>query len=290
MRPISRAIDRFCAKHRRFGIPRLMLGIVGLTAMTLVLLMMDRTKSLTAFMMFSPARILKGEVWRLFTWLILPNSSNLLRTGLALYFYYFIGNTLEREWGAGRFTIYYFTGVVLNIIYGFITWAIMPIGMRLDPFYLNLSMFFAFAVRFPDQKIMLFYLIPVKIKWLALVDAALFLYGIVSALFAQAYMLAFLPVIAILNFFLICGSELIDYLRRNTRLFRNRKTSSNVVDFRKAAREAKKRADSAEYRHKCEVCGKTDKTDPELTFRYCSRCEGYHCFCEEHINNHTHVQ
>jgi hypothetical protein len=269
-----------------------MLYIVAASAAAYLLGMMDTTGSFYGYLRFSPPDILRGELWRLVTWLLLPGSGGLLGTAIALYFYYFIGSSLEREWGAGKFTIFYLSGVALNVVYGFLAWGLFPGGrvlagsLLLDAFYLNLSMFFAFGALFPEQTILLFFIIPIKIKWLALLDAAIFLYSVVSALAAGAWFSAVLPVVAILNFFLICGAELVSYLRA----LRPRRRPSNVVNFRQAAREIKKRQEGADYRHKCAVCGRTDRDSPGLEFRYCSRCEGYHCFCEEHINNHVHFQ
>jgi hypothetical protein len=269
--------------------------IVTISAVVLVVSWLDKTGGgFRELLTFYPDRIARGELWRIITWVFIPSGggtgfTDLLWGAVSLYFYYFIGKTLEHEWGAGKFTIFYASGVVLNIVYGLIVWFVFysQIGpaakflfVGFGPAYINLSMFFAFAVLYPDMKIMLFFIIPVKMKWLALVDAALFLYTVIAALAAGQFLLAFLPVVAIANFLLFCGIP-------NFRLFRAR-AKSNVIHFKSAAKKIQKRAAAEGYRHKCEVCGRTDVTNPELQFRYCSRCEGFHCFCEEHIENHQH--
>jgi membrane associated rhomboid family serine protease len=268
-----------------------MLSIVAATAVVFVIDLMDTTRMFLPFLQFSPDAIFSGQIWRLITWALIPmNPRDLLLTGLTLYFYYFIGTTLEREWGAGRFTIYYLSGVALHVIFGFAVWAL---GLAdawtlqfMGSHYLNLSMFFAFATLFPDQVIRLFFIIPIKIKWLALADAVFFVYSIYQGFAIGAYAIALLPVVAILNFLLICGGDLLALLRRA-----RRRNTQNVVNFRQATREAaRQRLQKDEPRHTCSVCGRTDIKDPGLEFRYCSRCEGYHCFCTDHINNHVHFQ
>ena len=153
----------------------------------------------------------------------------------------------------------------------------------LSPNFLNLSMFFAFATLFPEHTVRLFFVIPIKIKWLALVNAVFFIWSIVSGLVAGQIFVAFLPVVALLNYILICGEDLLAYLKPIK--FRS---SPQVINFKKAAKQVKRDLADKPYRHKCAVCGKTDTDYPELEFRYCSRCNGYHCFCIEHINNHVH--
>ena len=285
MKAINRAIDRFCQKHRRFGVPKLMLYIVFISAAVFFIHMMDTTNTLLTLLMFHPALIMRGQIWRLVTWIFLPLNNNLFFTALMLYFYYFIGSTLEREWGAAKFTIYYIFGALLNIIYGFAASYISGYVPHLSASYLNLSMFFAFAVLFPDQRIMLFFFIPVKIKWLALINAAFFAYSIIAELFAGYIIMALLPLVALLNFVIICGYDLLGYLRPL-----KARSSPQAINFKRAARQAQREKADNPYRHQCAVCGKNDVDNPNLEFRYCSRCEGYHCFCLDHINNHVHFQ
>jgi len=271
----------FCYKHPRFGINRLMLFIVAGSAIVFVFTMMDTTHTFASYLSFNPYLILRGEVWRLLTWIFTPLTNGLFGTLISLYFYYFIGSTLENRWGTARFTIYYILGVVINIIYGFAAWFIAGELVYITASYLNLSMFFAFAVLFPDQRVLLFFIIPIKIKWLAFVDAAFFAYFVILYSFSGAYVYALLPIIAVINFFIFCGEDLMRYIRRS-----RIRSAPNTIKYKAAARQAEQQAASRPYKHKCSVCGRTDTDFPELDFRYCSRCEGYHCFCIDHINNH----
>ena len=284
MKAISRAIDRFCQKHRGFGIQRLMLYIVVISAGVLVALMASGGEFFR-FLYFDPVLILRGEVWRLITWIFSPVNSNPLWAAVALYFYYFVGSTLEREWGAGKFTIFYAFGILLNAIYGFIMWFVVRTPVALTPTFLNFSMLFAFATLFPDFSIRLFFIIPLKVKWLALFNAVFFAVSIIQGIWTGDYFQALLPVVAILNYILMCGYELLSYIRPL-----KVRTSPQVVNFKKAAKQVKRDLADKPYRHKCAVCGRTDAEYPDLEFRYCSRCNGYHCFCIDHINNHIHFE
>ena len=210
LKAIRRSIERFCYRHPRFGVSRLMLYIVIASAAVYLLSMMDTTNTLASYLAFSPYYILRGQIWRLVTWVVaIPPVTGIFLTALSLYFYYFIGTALESHWGTARFTVYYIIGVALNVIYGFIVWLVTGLGIGINPSYLNLSMFFAFAVLYPEQQVLLFFVIPIKIKWLAYLDAALFIYNIVVYAVSGAYAYALLPVIAVINFFIFCGDDVV---------------------------------------------------------------------------------
>lgn len=293
MKSLNRTIDRFCQKHRKFGISKLMVYIVFLSALVYIIQLMDPSGVFLAKTQFSADSILlRGEIWRLVTWIFLSTSNGsagglfnfgILFTALMLYFYFFIGTTLEREWGTPKFTIFYLSGVILNLLFGFIARYGFRTSVPLTSFYLNLSMFFAFAALYPDFRLMLFFIIPIKIKWMALINAAIFAYSIIHGIIIGRALLALLPIIALMNFFIICGEDLLGYLRPI-----RARTSPGTINYKKAARKALREQEENHYRHKCAVCGKTDTDNPQLEFRYCSRCSGYRCFCIDHINNHVH--
>ena len=278
MRKLNKKIDMFCYKHPRFGIPNLMLYIVVISLAVWLLSIMDESKTLLSYFTFSPELILKGQVWRLISFIFIPQSLSLWAL-LFFYFYYWIGSTLEREWGTARFNIFIFSGIFLTIIYGLVIYFITKQSVNIGTYYIYLSMFFSFATLFPNMQILLFFIIPIRIKWLALLDAVYF----VAMIIQNSFPYNLLPVIAMLNYFVFFGGSLIDELKR----FRkgNGKTSR---EFRRKVTQIKYEDNLKDYTYKCEVCGKTDAEYPELEFRYCSRCAGYHCFCSEHINNHVH--
>ena len=283
---INRAIDRFCYKHPRFGIRNLMLYIIGANLLVYLISIMDRTGLFLSYINFSPELIIKGQIWRLVTFAFIPiyrSAADLFWVAISMYFYYFIGSSLERFWGAGRFTIFYVTGILMNIIFGFVIhlFGHEYLALNLTAYYLNMSLFFAFAALYPDTRVLLFFIIPIKIKWLAYIDAAYFLLEILSKM--SIFPLNLAPLIAIFNFLLFCGGNLITGIKRRVPY-----TSKNAQNFKSAAKKAQYDEAHRPFRHKCSVCGRTDRDHPELEFRYCSRCQGYRCFCQDHINNHIH--
>ena len=282
-------LDRFCAKHPRFGIPNLMLYIaIGNVAIGLI----DNFSafSLSELLFFMRPAIFQGQVWRLVTFIFVPITgdfgilkfsipgTSFFMTVLSAYFYYWVGSMLEREWGTAKLNLFYFTGVALNIIFGLV------LGVS-SMAYVNLSMFLAFAVLFPDMVVLFMFVLPVKVKWLAWIDAALFVWSILNYLLLGLWVYALMPVVAILNFFIFFWQDF-RYIFAKAK----RRANPTVVNFKKAQKQAKKKArETGGYTHKCAVCGITDADDPTMEFRYCSKCDGYYCYCANHINNHVHI-
>jgi hypothetical protein len=284
---IRDALDRFCARHPRFGIPRLMLYIVVGNAIVYLLSVFTRANDINAlnFLTFSLAGLLRGEIWRLVTFVFVPQYSQPFFLIISLYFYYWIGSTLEREWGTARFTLYYLSGTLLTVIGAILgslitgQYWLMVAGTT----YVNLSMFLAFAVLFPDVQVLLFFILPVKMKWLAWVDVALFALNVITSLAAGNWVGVILPIVALLNFLVFIWPEIQRFIGRA-----RHRTSPQTVNFRRAAQHQQQQQRQQAYRHKCAVCGRTDADHPELQFRYCSKCAGYHCFCQDHIFTHVH--
>ena len=285
MRSIETMLDRFCRKHPRFGIPNLMTIVALGTALVYLLNQFGRGVSLSAALALFPSLVLEGEIWRLVTFVFVPMSGGVLLL-LELYFYWFIGSALEREWGTAKFSLFYLSGVVLNILFGFLALATGDKAVLVTMRYVNLSLFFAFATLYPNLQVLLFFIIPIKVKWLAWVDAALFAWSVLSSLLALDLAGAILPLVAILNYFLFFASDLrntLGYARRRVQ----HQTSRQTINFKKATRQAQQQKGSI---HKCAVCGKTDTDYPDMEFRYCSKCNGYYCYCKDHINNHVHIE
>ena len=279
MKKLMDRIDRFCWSHPNFGIPRLMLVIVIGNLAVWLFSMMDTTNSLTYMLAFSPEMVFRhGQIWRLVTFLFVPETFG-WNFVFWLYMYYFIGNTLEDTWGAGKFTIYFFSGAVLSVVYSTLMWLLTAKSGIVTMHYVYLSMFFAYATLYPDTYLLLFFMIPVKVKWFAIIDAVLFGLGVLFGTFPTNL----LPLVALLNYFLFCGQWIGDLLGRG-----KVQRQKNVIDFQRESRRINREMRDKPYNHKCEICGRTDAEYPDLEFRYCSRCSGYHCYCQDHINNHVH--
>lgn len=267
------AIESFSYKHPNFGIPNLMKYITIANVVFWIIGAINPV--LMSYLTFNPRLILHGQIWRLVTFALYPPSTGLLAF-IAFYFYYMIGSVLEQYWGTPQFNIYFFSGLILTVVYGFLMYFITGISFNLTAEYIYLSMFFSFAVLFPDMQVLLFYIIPIKIKYLAYVDAALFVVSMLTTPFPANL----LPIVAVLNFLIFCGGDLFQAIPK--------RPSKNTVNFRRESRRIKREQQANLYTHKCAVCGRTDTEHPELEFRYCSKCAGYHCFCQDHIYNHIH--
>ena len=284
MNKLRDAVDRFCARHPRFGIPNLMLYIVIGNVAVYLLSVLTRANDIGAlsFLAFSLRGLLRGEVWRIITFIFVPGFTSPFWLIVSLYFYYWIGSTLEREWGTARFNLYYFSGTLLTVL-GAVLASLITGQVDLlvaGTTYVNLSMFLAFAVLFPDMQVLIFFILPVKMKWLAWLDGALFALNVVLSLIKGDWVGVILPIVALLNFLVFIWPEI---QRLHDR--RRHQTARQTVNFRKAVRQQQQQKG---YRHKCAVCGRTDADYPDLQFRYCSKCAGYHCFCQDHIFTHVH--
>ena len=273
MKDPMRLIDRFCYKHPNFGIPNLMRY---LTIANVVFWIFGTANSvLLSYLRFDAGLIMQGQIWRLITFMVYPPSMGLLAF-LVFYFYYWMGTALEQVWGTAQFNIYLLIGWALTVIYGFLVYFIGGLRISIDAQYLYLSMFFSYAALFPDQTVLLFFFIPIKMKYMAIIDAVYFL----AAVITNPFPVNLLPVVAVLNFFIFFSGTLLQRIPK--------KASQSTINFRKASQKIRREEREKLYHHKCAVCGRTDTDYPGLEFRYCSRCAGYHCFCSDHINNHIH--
>ena len=288
MKDLRRRFERFCFKNRDKGIPNLMLYISLGAGLVYLFTMATGNDILYYYLMFDRELILQGQIWRLISYPLTYSGGNIFFTAITLLCYYSLGQAMENLWGTFRFNLFYLSGVVMMDIY------CMIFGGYADVYYLNLSLFLSYATMFPNAQFLLFFIIPVKAWIFALLDLVLVLSGLISYPFPYNLF----SVISIANYFLFFGKDVLNVIpmswRANAaRLFRKKpkQQKAKVVPFPKAGSyEATTASVKAPYTHRCTVCGRTDVSNPELEFRYCSRCQGYHCYCEDHISNHTHVE
>ncbi len=288
MKKLMQRIDRFCLTHPRFGIDNLMLYIVIGNAIVWLFGLMGGSSLYSALAFNAQAVFTKFQLWRLVTFVLVPEGDGIWML-IALYFYYSIGSTLERYWGSGKFTIYYLVGMLVNLLYATIMWLVFKFPIPVTATYINLSMFLAFATMFPDAMVLLFFIIPVKMKWLGILSGVLLVASVIRLLVLGLGLVSILPILGIFNYLLFCGGWLFDYIRPSS-LNAKRKQQQKTINFKNAAKKYNREQASKPYTRKCEVCGKTDTDNPGLEFRFCSRCVGYHCFCIDHINSHVHFK
>ena len=283
MNNLSRKISQFFFNNRNRGIRNLMLFVAIGNVLVYLFANMDPSGALLSALSFSRQRILEGQVWRLFTYIFIPSGGYPLTILIMMFFYFQIGRILEARWGVARFNAYYLCGILITDL------AALLLNVRASASYLNLSLILAFASTCPEDQVLLFFIIPLKMKWLAWFYFATVAYTVLFSPFP----VKLFPLFALLNYFLFCHRD-IRYLlptswqhRRPKPIFpggSRQKPSPHWADGYRS-QEGKK-----PYRHKCTVCGRTDTDYPDLEFRYCSRCKGYHCYCIDHINNHAHIQ
>ena len=237
--------------------------------------------------------IFHGQVWRLLTWLIVPPSSFDFFTLLMLYFYYSLGTTLERTWGTYRYNVYIFSGVLFTVLGAFLlfayTWVFLgsegvalwgtyqgdsPMASMFSTYYVNMSIFLAFAASYPNIEILLFFFIPIKIKIMGIIYGALLIYQFAAGGVAIRFVIG----ASLMNF-------VVFFFTSRGRIHMSPRKVKRRQEFRKEVKKTTKIT-----RHKCAICGRTEETNPELEFRFCSKCDGNYEYCQEHLFTHTHVK
>ena len=225
------------------------------------------------FISLNPYYITQGQIWRIITWIIVPPSSLDIFTIIMLYFFYSIGTALERTWGAFRYNVYIFSGIVFTVLGAVLLYVISTAGgldgvsagylvsRGFSTYYINLSIFLAFAATYPNIQVLLFFVIPVKVKWLAYIDAAILLYQFATS--GSAGRIAI--VMSLLNF-LVFFFTTRDFKRVSpSEIYRRRA-------YRKAANSSSHGTATSGGRtitkHKCAICGRTEEDGPDHLFTH----------------------
>ncbi|MDB6094309.1 MAG: hypothetical protein JWM32_1871 [Verrucomicrobia bacterium] len=262
-------LDRLERIFGRFSIPHLALYIVIGQVFVLLSALM-RLLDLSYFIMV-PDLVIGGQWWRLVTMIFMPPAPGMFGyafVAFAWYIFFLMGNSLEGYWGEFRFNLFVLTGYLLTVAVAFLT----PQAATTNLFIAG-SVFLAFAWLNPDFELSIFFILPVKIKWLALLmwltNAYYFTVG--------SWPLRFQILASVGNFLIFFSKDIVQTMR-----YRKKVMSTQARRF--ATENA-----APEARHRCRICGKTDLTNPEMDFRYCSKCAGDECYCQDHIFNHEHV-
>ncbi len=277
------------SSKKNFGIANLTLLLIAGYVIGYILQIVSPT--ILGYMTLDANQILHGQVWRLITWLIIPPSSFDVFTLLILYFYYRIGTLLEHIWGTAKYSRYILGGIALTIVSNFLLLAYLKFGMGLtgemleyysaiasisfSTYYINMSIFMGYAATFPDMMILYFFVIPLKVKVLGIIDLIMLL----SYFFTGGVFVKFAIGAALINMgvFLLTNKVAI-----------NPKQIVRQQSFKKEVAQATKM--TPKNRHKCTICGQTEETNPELEFRYCSKCNGNHEYCSNHLFTHEHIK
>ena len=282
-------IDKLERKFGRFGIPNLTIYMIVCYVIGYALMIVN--PGILNWLSLEPAYILRGQVWRLVTWVLYPPStSGVLWFAIAvLFFYYPIGTSLERTIGTFKYTLYILSGVRFTILGAFILYFLLGgnvlVGNVFSTYYISLSTFLAYAMCYPDMQVLLMFIIPVKMKWMAIFYVVIVVYEMIQYIMAGAWYLV-IPIVASLLNFIIFYFGTKDFSRYNPKEVHRRN------EFRRAMEPQgrMKSGSGSVTKHKCAICGRTELDDPNLEFRFCSRCNGNYEYCQDHLFTHTHVK
>ncbi len=302
-------LNKLEKKFGKYAIPGLMRYLIVLYILGYVLYLVSvyTNTNFITYMTLEPYFIIhRFQFWRIFTWIMIPESSGIFYMIIMLILYYQLGTALENAWGTFRFNAYIFGGMLFTLIGAFILYGIetavtgsplQSVGGYFSMQYINLSIFLAFATCFPDMRVLLYFIIPIKMKWMGIVYAVLIVINLISAGWAQR-----VAIIASLLNFVIFFIQSRDYKRNGP------KQAYRKAEFRRSYNQGQQANQRRQQtygqgqpygqqtqsqskqisRHKCAICGRTELTNPELEFRFCSKCNGNYEYCSDHLFTHTH--
>lgn len=278
-------LNKLERKLGRYAIPNLIIYLLGGYAVGFVLYY--AAPGVLNLLTLEPYYILRGQVWRLVTWLLVPPDTGVLFIVIMMMLYYQLGMSLERTWGTFRFNVYMFGGILFTVLGAFILYgafyvmygvSLQGIGGFFTTYYINMGIFLAFAVCYPEMQVLLYFIIPIKMKWMAAVYGVWVVFSLIQTNWAGRVAI----IMSLLNFLLFYLSTR-DYRRISPREIHRRQT------FKSQVRSARPNR-AGVTKHKCAICGRTELDDPNLEFRFCSRCEGNYEYCQEHLFTHQHVR
>ena len=289
-------IDRLEKRYPNFGVSNLMIYVIAISGLGMLISMVNpyiyyQYLSLDFYQIFH-----HGQVWRLITFLLCPSaggsgSSGLFWFVIMAWVYYSIGSNLERIWGRFRFTLFYLSGIVMILIVTLAAYLLMGIlypaqevgiwlGMQVTLEYVTESLFLAFALVFPDVQFLLFFIIPVKAKWLSIFYFALDAYQIIQGIMMKSYYPVALIVVSLINIFIFFF-----FAKGRPGMAAHARQTKRKAEFKQKMHESREKGPI----HRCAICGRTELDAPELDFRYCSKCDGRYEYCSEHLFTHEHV-
>lgn len=264
-------LEKLEKKFGKFYIPNLMLIITIGTLIAYAFAFID--PKILNLMSLNPQKVLDGEIWRFITFIFVPESNSSILFIITVYFYYLAGSTLERVWGAFKFNVYYFIGAIATILISFI------VGIPVSGSFINLSLFLAFAKIYPDMEIRLFFIIPIKMKYLAYFNWVLIILESLKYIYNGSFTGVLYALVPIFNYIIFFGPS--NY--KQTKM--KRSSIIRMKDYKK-----KVKVNNKGYTHKCTVCGITDIDNPNMEFRYCSKCNGKYAYCSNHTLDHKHIE
>ncbi|MGB8454982.1 MAG: hypothetical protein WCD89_21965 [Anaerocolumna sp.] len=282
-------LNKLNRKYGRYAVHNLMFYIILLYAAGFLINVINPSFYYD-YLMLDIDKVLQGQIWRIATFIIQPTSgSHILFLAIELYLYYMIGNSLENAWGAFRFNMYYLSGVLFNILAIIVIYIFTGLNVNLGLTYINRSMFFAFAALYPNVQFLLFFIIPVKVKYLGYIYGAYVLYEIFASIMNGQYFVGIAIAVALGNF-LIYFLSTRNYKRISPNEFKRKANYKRQVNAGRGGNVVEFKGKKTITRHKCAVCGRTELDDENLEFRFCSKCDGNYEYCMDHLFTHEHVK
>lgn len=255
----------------RWAIPNLSLYLVLFQGLSFIVIMSK--PEFYGRLLLDPQLVLQGQWWRLLMFMFIPPDTSVLFIIFALYLFYLMGTALEQTWGTFRYNAYILIAWLMTAATSFLPLMFGLPSSASTNGYIASSVFLAFAFLFPDFVLYIFFILPVKVKWLALITWIFYGYMLIDGNWMErAAILA-----SIVNFLIFFSADIVRIITH-----RSRRTTQKIKQMQENAK-----ADEAF--HRCTTCGRTDKTNPELEFRYCPLCGGKG-YCMDHIASHQHVR
>ena len=314
---MNKFLNKMERKYGKYAINNLSLYIIIAYVIGYILQMTGTMD----FLRLNPYEIVHGQVWRIVTWVIVPPSSLGIFTIIMLFFYYSLGKSLEMTWGAFRYNVYIFSGMIFTLIGAFLLYAFFAYASPNDPmevgyvismyvttYYVNMSIFLVFAALYPDMHVMLYFIIPIKIKWLAILYAVLMVVDVFSARALPIIIIrGVILFVSLLNFIIFFfGSkdfsrysykerkrkaDFFNSVKEGQRAAANRSSGqSHYSQFSRTGDNSSRNGGVKISKHKCAICGRTELDNPDLEFRFCSKCNGNYEYCNEHLFSHKHKE
>ena len=289
-------INNMERKFGRYAIRNLTLYIIGLYIVGYLIQLISARFNIIGYLTLDPVFIMRGQIWRLISWILIPPTQLSIWIFITLYLYYFIGTTMERTIGTFRYNIFILGGILAMIIAAFVSYGInlivngnnladfvlynSAISMFSSTYYIQMMVFLMFAICYPDMQLLLMFIIPVKVKYLGIVYAAILAFdavrtGIINGFFPLLFIILFQFIN--LGLFYISTGRLSHLRPREVKRRQEFKRNVHMTP-------------PGVTRHKCAVCGRTEQDDPNLEFRFCSKCNGNYEYCQDHLFTHQHVQ
>ncbi len=274
-------LNKMERKFGRFAIPNLTFWLIG--AWVLGFIIQYTMPDAQNLLVLEPYLILKGQVWRLVSWILIPPAVNILFLIFFLSCYYFIGTSIEQAIGTFRYNVYLFGGLLFTLLGAFLLYVIywlsagipvMGIGSYFGTEYVTMSLFLALASNFPNVEFRLYFILPFKAKWLGIVDAVWMIFSFIVSNWAGRVAI----IASLLNFLIFFFST------------RNFQRISPREIHRKQVYRQQMRQSQGVTKHKCAICGRTEQDGAELEFRFCSKCEGNYEYCQDHLFTHQHIK